>query len=342
MDAVTAQLVGYGTGFASGIVNNVWSDVRQNKAFAQNKEMAQLQNQYNIQQWDRENVYNSPQAQMERYKAAGLNPNLIYGQQNFSAQSPELVGSIAPKQAAQGSPVLDTTAVTAAQQGALLEAQRENVEADTALKNAESIKTNTENEYIPMDYAIRKLLADNEIRLTDKEIEQLDQSIQESKAQAAKIAQDTEYIKKQVEHYDEFVKAQIDQLTSNAKLSRAEAMEIYKLVEQKAQLLVAQTGEANASKWLMRSQRKLNEYDLSNMRPQELEKLTNEITDQVMKLAVEKVRTDVRSSKAFQITDAITDEIGTLVGVIVGAVLAKGGRAPKAPSTTGYTATITH
>lgn len=48
------------------------------------------QNQYkrerrdNIDFWNMQNQYNSPQAQMERYQAAGLNPNLIYGQQNTS------------------------------------------------------------------------------------------------------------------------------------------------------------------------------------------------------------------------------------------------------------------
>lgn len=41
-------------------------------------------------QWNRENAYNSPAAQMARYKAAGLNSDLIYGQQNLSAASPEM------------------------------------------------------------------------------------------------------------------------------------------------------------------------------------------------------------------------------------------------------------
>lgn len=34
--------------------------------------------------WNRQNIYNSPQAQMERFKEAGLNPHLIYGQTNTS------------------------------------------------------------------------------------------------------------------------------------------------------------------------------------------------------------------------------------------------------------------
>ena len=52
--------------------------------------LARLQNKWNIDQWQRENDYNSPTAQMARYRAAGLNPNLIYGQQNTAASSPTL------------------------------------------------------------------------------------------------------------------------------------------------------------------------------------------------------------------------------------------------------------
>lgn len=43
-------------------------------------ELAKYQNQFNLEQWNRQNVYNSPEAQMLRYKDAGLNENLIYGQ----------------------------------------------------------------------------------------------------------------------------------------------------------------------------------------------------------------------------------------------------------------------
>lgn len=47
-----------------------------------NKELAAIQNQYNIDMWRMNNEYNSPQAQMQRYEEAGLNPNLIYSQGN--------------------------------------------------------------------------------------------------------------------------------------------------------------------------------------------------------------------------------------------------------------------
>ncbi len=63
----------------------------QNKAlseYAYNREMEQWQreNQANLDFWNMQNAYNSPQAQMERYQSAGLNPNLIYGQSNTADQ----------------------------------------------------------------------------------------------------------------------------------------------------------------------------------------------------------------------------------------------------------------
>lgn len=60
-------------------------DARQ-QAYA--KEMSDYEFAKNIEQWHRENEYNSPQAQMQRYREAGLNPHLIYGQQNTASSSP--------------------------------------------------------------------------------------------------------------------------------------------------------------------------------------------------------------------------------------------------------------
>lgn len=71
-----------------GGISNILTTSMQNKA---NRQMAQEQNlknmelsryQYEMQKkaYDEANLYNTPSAQMQRYKDAGLNPNLIYGQ----------------------------------------------------------------------------------------------------------------------------------------------------------------------------------------------------------------------------------------------------------------------
>lgn len=48
-------------------------------------ELAQYQADRNLELWNMNNEYNTPEAQMERYKEAGLNPNLIYGSGSASA-----------------------------------------------------------------------------------------------------------------------------------------------------------------------------------------------------------------------------------------------------------------
>lgn len=50
------------------------------------RELAEYQWEQNIQQWKRENEYNSPEQQMQRLAAAGLNPYLVY--QNGNAIMP--------------------------------------------------------------------------------------------------------------------------------------------------------------------------------------------------------------------------------------------------------------
>lgn len=62
-------------------------DMSDYSAAAYNYMMKQQEQAYNLELWNLQNEYNSPAAQMARYQDAGLNPNLIYSQQN-SASSP--------------------------------------------------------------------------------------------------------------------------------------------------------------------------------------------------------------------------------------------------------------
>lgn len=121
---------------------NAYSSNQMNKDIAR-EQMAwqQAENertfQRNLEQWNRENQYNTPSAQMERLHAAGLNPNLVYGNGSGtmqSASSPQLQAahSIMP----QLRPYLDTAGISQMILDAKMkEAQIKNLEADTAGKN---------------------------------------------------------------------------------------------------------------------------------------------------------------------------------------------------------------
>ena len=55
--------------------------------------LAQQQNQWNQEQWERENEYNSPVNQLKRYREAGLNPDLMYSN-GSSGNATQLSGGL--------------------------------------------------------------------------------------------------------------------------------------------------------------------------------------------------------------------------------------------------------
>lgn len=76
-------------GAASGVLGagiNAWAQHRMNKQSQEwGLKMHNLQRQEALADYNMQNEYNSPASQMGRYKAAGLNPHLIYGQSNEGA-----------------------------------------------------------------------------------------------------------------------------------------------------------------------------------------------------------------------------------------------------------------
>lgn len=57
------------------------------KTIAYQREAADMAYKRNLEQWNRANLYDSPQAQMQRLKGAGLNPMLVYGSGNAAGGS---------------------------------------------------------------------------------------------------------------------------------------------------------------------------------------------------------------------------------------------------------------
>lgn len=90
MDPVTlAALAGASANAGGGILNSISQlfTNRRNRQFS--REMYSQTYNDNIDFWNKQNEYNSPSAQMERFKTAGLNPNLVFG-----AGNPGNAGSI--------------------------------------------------------------------------------------------------------------------------------------------------------------------------------------------------------------------------------------------------------
>jgi len=79
-------------GWLGSIIDAFAGNIQANNAKNTSLDLADKQHQYAVQDWNANNEYNSPAAQMGRFKAAGLNPNLIYGQMNNAApiKSPDV------------------------------------------------------------------------------------------------------------------------------------------------------------------------------------------------------------------------------------------------------------
>lgn len=121
-------------GAAIGGINTFGNILSVSMANRANERMQQQQNKWNLDQWNRNNAYNHPAAQMQRLKAAGLNPDLMYQQGTPGMSSSPAQGSNPiPKQPFRMD--LDPTMFA---QLSLIDAQKKNVDADTQVKLADA------------------------------------------------------------------------------------------------------------------------------------------------------------------------------------------------------------
>lgn len=80
------------TTLLGGVLQGITSSNAVREQNEANMALAQFAYEKNREQWEAENAYNTPTAQMQRLRAAGLNPNLVYGSgaaQSVSAKSPQ-------------------------------------------------------------------------------------------------------------------------------------------------------------------------------------------------------------------------------------------------------------
>lgn len=122
-------------GIALGQTVGNWLSNRQ--ANKTNIQLAREGQEFEQKMWKQSNDYNSPERQMERLKAAGLNPNLVYGTGNVSGQSssPSPKAHVATvKPVLEGMQPLNTMAMISQYQDIKTrQAQTDNIKANTEL-----------------------------------------------------------------------------------------------------------------------------------------------------------------------------------------------------------------
>lgn len=188
-----------------------------------NMQLAKQQNQWNIEQWNRENQYNDPSQQMERYKKAGLNPDLIYNNQNLSASSPNLTA---------GSPATPTDYSNRKNLGEIIANS-----ANMALAISQSRKNNAEahllEEQTPsLTEKVREEV--NEIRtrmnLTNKQAEKVGQEMDNLVTANSLLNEEVNKMKQEISNLKEDeVSKKIDNAVKSALKDKQIESELYKL-----------------------------------------------------------------------------------------------------------------
>jgi hypothetical protein len=113
---------------------------------------ANSQNRKNaLADWNRQNAYNAPAQQMQRYKEAGLNPNLIYSQQN-NAQPVRSTDYVAPQAPDfQGILAKSSQIKVQSQQLKNLELQNDAIRAQITKTNADALYIASNTKFKDLD-----------------------------------------------------------------------------------------------------------------------------------------------------------------------------------------------
>lgn len=120
--------------------------------------LAQMQNDWSQDQWERENDYNLPINQRKRLEDAGLNPDLMYGNggiQNIGASSPSMTSG-APSSPTDMSPLGQKKTIGDALRDSLnVELQRaqiDNLKADADRKNLDNDVQRELKDFLGLDF----------------------------------------------------------------------------------------------------------------------------------------------------------------------------------------------
>lgn len=167
----------------------------------QQRKINQQNLRFQREMFDKTNKYNDPSSQMARLQAAGLNPNMIYGQSSGSAtgtaSQPGAPDLKAPDYsgvgAALGQGIEQYTGIRAQQSGIEVnDARADNIRQDTTNKGIESVIKAINASSNQIDYRTKKRLFDTTIKTAEQRLQNLGISGQYQMNKDAREAQVTE------------------------------------------------------------------------------------------------------------------------------------------------------
>lgn len=230
--------ISLGTNFVGGLAGMFGQNKNIDKQIAAQREenqrnreynlnLAKMQNQWNIEQWNRENTYNTPLAQRQRLAAAGMNPDLAYGEgvsANLAASSPEMTAG-APSSPVDVSNLANKQTVgdmvRSVLQNSLVQAQTEATKAGKDKTKQETKNLEVENDILSADALTRAMQNEWNIEFTKSQVYYNHALAKESHANTERLAAETNKLNQETEN----LYAQRDVLLQQVKNMEIEAVQ---------------------------------------------------------------------------------------------------------------------
>lgn len=175
-------LITAGAGLIGQGINALSTKSANKSQLEYNRELYDKQRRDALGDWTMQNEYNSPKAQMDRFKAAGLNPNLIYGQmtqaqpvrsvsgQGYNPEVPKVdLGTIAGN-------TLSSYYDTKLKQAQInnLEAQNSVILQEAMLKSAQTLNIGTSTEKTAFDLAMANQLKETSLQAAQASLKNIE------------------------------------------------------------------------------------------------------------------------------------------------------------------------
>lgn len=213
--------------------------------------LAEKQNKWNIEQWQRNNDYNTPSAVMSRLRSAGINPHMYYSKGNamggVSTSSPEMTSG-SPAEAVDTSGMLGQRtygqSVQMAMDKAVQVASIRKLNADTRLTDQKVDTEEYNTDIFQSDAAFRNALNSSSLRLSGMDIELKGSQKNLTDGQVGMLRYEAAMLQKQMDKIDQenkLMEEQIANLTEERRSIILKRVLDSELVEAQCKELAART-----------------------------------------------------------------------------------------------------
>lgn len=311
-------MIGSLLGLAGSVLGSTFAARSQKKANDKNLQLARLQNQWNIEQWQRENAYNTPANQMARLRDAGVNPNLAYANGapvNVASHSPQMTaGSVNPINYQIPSAGEITAAVN---QSELIDSQKKNIDAATEKLKSETSNVQASTAILQSDAAFRDAFNSGQLELQNSQIKLSSSSLNLNEAQTKKIRAEVSNINQATKNLTaeyKKIKAATENLDADTLKKKVDAYCQSKLLVPTIKKMAAEAGLSETqSQDILRTQMyRITGLQLSN----------DETQTRMFKMRVDadQVQFDLLMDKSFQATERSLGVVTKIVDSSVGAL----------------------